>query len=205
MSNKLNLKNLKYIFIIVFAVLFTWVLHQFGHWLIGSLHYNMVMTLNSTFSSEYSGYVTSDEKWRIDAAGTLVTLIEAFIVFLIILHSTAKKLYPFLITCFYMRLLALVLSFQYPNDDTRLSTWIWFEKSPLPIIVTFILFIFVYKITKQYNFNIKFNLLNVAMVILFSSVLILTDMYFPVKLLESHAHFHDPNSKNIFIDYYSRY
>ena len=82
-----------------------------------------------------------------------------------------------------MRLFATIISFRNPNDEARISTAIGIGKFTLPIIMTCILFLLLYKISIKYRFDTKFNLANLGLIILFSSLIILTDMYFNVRLL----------------------
>ena len=172
-----------YIAVSGFAVLLSWILHELSHWIAGEwLGYDMVMTLNSGYpvSRQYS----QDLHYQlISAAGPVFTLVEALFIFVLMKKSRCVWLYPFLFTCFYMRLFATVISFRRPNDEARISTALGIGKFTLPILMTIVLFLMLCNISKTYGFKPKFNLLNLALVILFSSLIILADMYFKVRLL----------------------
>ena len=173
----------KYIWIFIFAVLFSWIFHELAHLITGEiLGYNMKMTLNSTYPA--AGKHSSDLHYHvISAAGPLFTLCEAIVVFILMYWRNRVLLYPFLFTCFYIRFLAMAISLFNPNDEARISTAMGIGKFTLPIIVSGTLFYMVYKISSRYGLSKKFNLVNLGLAILFSSVIILTDMFFHINLI----------------------
>lgn len=175
--------NAKYVLVFAVAVLLSWTLHELAHWVAGEyLEYDMGMTLNKTFP--LGGQYTSERHYQlISAAGPVFTVCEAIFVFILLMQRRLLLLYPFLFTCFYMRLFAAIISFRNPNDEARISTALGIGKFTLPIIVTAVLFILLYKVTKQYRLSTKFILLNLGLTILFSTVIILSDMFFKVRLL----------------------
>jgi len=173
----------KYIAVFALAVFFSWFLHELAHWVTGEfLGYKMVMTLNSGYP--VGGAYSQDSHYSIiSAAAPIITLFEAILIFVLMLRRNRILLYPFIFTCFYMRLFATVISFRHPNDEARISMAIGVGKFTLPLIMTGILFALIFKLSTLYRFDAKFNFLNLALVILFSSVIILTDMVFKVQLL----------------------
>jgi hypothetical protein len=175
--------DIKYVAVFAIAVFLSWVLHELAHWIVGEyLGYKMGMTLNKSYP--ISGQLSKDLHYQIiSAAGPIFTLCEALLVFLLMTQRKRILLYPFIFTCFYMRLFATIISFRHSNDEARISTAIGIGKFTLPIIMTGILFVLLFKVSKTYSFNTKFNLANLGLTILFSSLIILTDMYFKVRLL----------------------
>ncbi len=173
----------KYVAICAIAVFFSWTLHELAHWTVGEyLGYKMGMTLNATYP--LSGQYSQDWHYQlISISGPIFTLCEALLIFILMTERKRIFLYPFIFTCFYMRLFATIISFRHANDEARISTAIGIGKFTLPIIMTGILFALVYKVSKAYRFDIKFNLANLGLTILFSSLIILTDMYFKIRLL----------------------
>ncbi len=173
----------RYVVVLAIAVFSSWTLHELAHWTVGEfLGYKMGMTLNASYL--ISGQYSQDWHYQlISAAGPMLTLCEAFLIFVLMIQRKRVLLYPFIFTCFYMRLLATIISFRNPNDEARISSAIGIGKFTLPLIMTSILFALVYKISKSYAFDTKFNLSNVGLTILFSSIIILTHMYFKVRLL----------------------
>jgi hypothetical protein len=175
--------DIKYIAVFAIAVFFSWIFHELAHWTVGEyLGYKMGMTLNSGYP--LSGQYSKDLHYQIiSAAGPIFTLSEAVLIFILMIQKKRILLYPFLFTCFYMRLFAAIISVRHPNDEARISDSIGIGKYTLPILMTITLFVLVYKISKKYKFGAKFNLANLGLVILLSSIIILIDMYFKVRLL----------------------
>ncbi len=173
----------KYIAVFAIAVFFSWLLHELAHWAVGEfLSYKMVMTLNTSYPLN-GQFVQGWHYQLISASGSIFTLCEALLIFVLMTQRKWILLYPFIFTCFYMRLFAAIISFSNPNDEARISSAIGIGKFTLPIIMTIILFGLIYKISKLYGFNTRFNVVNLCLTILFSSIIILTDMYFKVRLL----------------------
>ena len=160
-----------------------WSLHELSHWAVGEyLGYDMRITLNGAFPA--NDQFNSDRDYQIiSAAGPIFNLVIGILFFILMIQRQRKLLYPFLFTCFYSRLLATLLSFRNPNDEARISKAFGLGTFTLPAIMTAILFFFVYKISRDYKFLIKFNLINLGLTILFSSVIILTDQYLHIQLL----------------------
>jgi len=167
-----------YVAVLTVAVFLSWTFHELAHWAVGEyLGYKMVMTLNSGYPT--NGQYSKDLHYQIiSAAGPIFTLCEAFLVFILMIQRKRILLYPFIFICFYMRLFATIISFRNPNDEARISTAIGIGTFTLPIIMTGVLFLLLLKISKKYRFDTKFNLANLGLIILFSSLIILTDMYF---------------------------
>jgi hypothetical protein len=173
----------RYILVFSIAVFSSWVLHEFAHWAAGELlGYKMAMTLNSSYPVD-GKYLQNWHYQVISAAGPIFTLIEALLIFWLMIQRKRILLYPFIFTCFYMRFFATVISLLNPNDEARISKAIGLGKFTLPVIITTILFFLLYKISKVYNFEKKFNLANMGLVILFSSVIIMADSFFKIHLL----------------------
>ena len=175
--------DIKYIAVFAIADFFSWIFHELAHWTVGEyLGYKMIMTLNSGYP--LSGQYSKDVHYQIiSAAGPIFTLCEAILIFILMMQKRRILLYPFLFTCFYMRLFATIISVRNPNDEARISDSIRIGKFTLPILMTITLFVLVYKISKMYKFGTKFNLANLGLVILFTSIIILIDMYFKIQLL----------------------
>ena len=185
MTNEYNQQKIdkEYVAVFAIALFLSWILHELAHWTVGEyLGNKMVMTLNSGYP--LSGQYSQDWHYQIvSAAGPVFTLGEALLVFVLMMQRKRILLYPFIFICFYMRFFATIISFRNPNDEARISTALGIGKFTLPIIMSCILFALVYKVSKAYRLDTKFNLANLGLTILFSSVIILTDMYFKIRLL----------------------
>ena len=175
--------NLPYILLTAFAVIFSWLIHELAHYYTGQLlGYDMAMTLNTAYP--VSGQYALDWHYQvISAAGPLITIIEAILVFILMRNKARVKLYPFLFACFYIRLMAGIISFLNPNDEARISKAIGLGAFTLPIVVISFLAYLLYKTSKQYGFSKKFNWVTLIIIIVVSSVIILSDQFFKTRIL----------------------
>ncbi len=176
--------SLKYILVIAATVFLTWLIHEFGHWLMGILlGYSSTMTLNGTSYHEGQN-VTDWHKNIVSAAGPLVTLIQGLLAFLYLRTiGWCKHVYPILFTAFYMRLLAGLMNFIMLNDEGRIGAFLGIGTFTLSILISGSLFYMVYLISKKYRLNWKLQLATTLLVMFFSSALIMVDQFFHIRLL----------------------
>lgn len=175
--------TLKYILITLIAVAATWILHELAHWLTGELlGYDMAMTLNGGYpvTREYS---RNWHKMAVDVAGPVITIIEAVIAWMLIKKKNYIMLFPFLATCFYMRLLAGGMNAINLNDEGRISNELGLGTYTIPVLVSAFLFILVYNICRTKQLTTKFITVTFLLIMVFSSVLILTDQTLKVRVL----------------------
>ncbi len=174
----------KYFLTIIVAVLFTWLIHEFAHWFTAKLFgYEAVMKLNGTFYVENEN-PTEWHKILVSAAGPIITLLQGFVVFLYLKYRDWNTyLYPLLFVAFYMRFLAGVMNFIHLNDEGRISAYLGIGNFTLSILISGLLFYMVYTISKKYNLNWKFQALTTLFVMVMSSILIISDMYFGIRIL----------------------
>lgn len=175
--------TLKYLISCIAAVLFTWILHEFTHWITSeSLGYESAMTLNTV--SPLSGKYTEFHNVYVAASGPIITILQAVIVFMFLIKRNWNKLYyPFLFTPFYMRLLAGGMNFINPNDEGRIIEYFELGVFTLSILISLILLFLVYKISKKYELSWKFNAWTTIIIIVLSSILILSDQIFHIRIL----------------------
>ncbi len=176
--------TIKYILAGIFTVIVTWIIHEFSHWLISELFgYETIMKLNGT--STVSGENPTDlHKNIISASGPIVTIIQGLIAFLLLKSRNWNKyLYLFLFTAFYMRFLAGLMNFINPNDEGRISAFLEIGTFTLPIIVSGLLFFMVYKISRKNKLNWKFQLWTTIIIMVSSSILILSDQFFGIRII----------------------
>jgi hypothetical protein len=175
--------NIQSILITFFAVIGTWELHEFSHWLAGTVLGNqMAMTLNSTFAVN-GKYLQGWYVLVVDAAGPLITVMEALICFLVLRKSKSLSMFPFLLTCLYMRALAGAMNIIQPNDEGRLSLWLGTDVFFVSLLVVGFLFYLVYQIVKKRDIPLKYVAIKLIWIIVFSSIIILTDQFLKVQIL----------------------
>jgi hypothetical protein len=175
---------LRYIVYCLLAVVFSFLLHEFTHWITGEiLGYKMEMTLNKVFPLKGS----YDKNWHytlISATGPLVTLLQTLTVFLLIKRTSNSNLYPFLFTSFYLELLSGVMNFSSPNDLGRISRTFNLGLFTIPIAFILCHLILTYKISIKEKYSGKFILKTLLLVILFSSIWILANQKFNIAIIK---------------------
>ena len=73
--------TLRYILAILIAVIFTWIIHEFAHWLTSELlRYETIMRLNGTLPVNGEN-LTDWHKTIISTSGPIVTILQALIFF----------------------------------------------------------------------------------------------------------------------------
>jgi hypothetical protein len=179
-----NRLTIRYIFTTLIAVVFTWLLHEFTHWVTGeALGNDMSMTLNAAFPKN-GVYTSANDETLTSIAGPLITLLQALVVYVLLKKKASSYLwFPFLFTCFYMRLIAGFMNFIMLNDEGRVSQDIGIGTFTLSVIFSLILLYLVYDIVKKRHFSTKLVVATLLLVMLFSSILILGDQMIQLKLL----------------------
>jgi FtsH-binding integral membrane protein len=165
------------------AVLITWLTHEFAHWTAGEILGNtMVMTLNTSYPIN-STYGQAWHQHVISAAGPLVTILEAIIVFFLIRKTGNQLLFPFLLTCLYMRTLAGGMNLINLNDEGRVSQALGLGAFTMPFIVFGILFYITFATIRDQRYHTKLVVITVLLIMVFSSVIILADQMARVVII----------------------
>ena len=173
----------KYVLLTMVAVIFTWTLHEFSHWIAGELLGNeMVMTLKTGYPKS-GEYIANWHATIISAAGPLMTLIQAIIIYYFLKIKSNKLLFPFLLTCLYMRFLAGAMNFINLNDEGRISADLGLGAFTLSILMVGILFYLTYTISKKKEYTTKLIVMTTLLIMLFSSIIILGDQVLKIKVL----------------------
>lgn len=173
-----------YSLVILLAVLFTWFIHEFAHWLTGELlGYSSVMRINGTAFLDGTE-PTGRHRIMVSAAGPIATVLQGWIAFRILRSGKWRNyIYALLFTAFYMRLLAGLMNFIHLNDEGRISAFLGIGVFTLPAVVTGILFFMVYRISKTFRPGWKFQLATLLTVMVWSSILILADQFWGIRIL----------------------
>jgi len=175
--------NLKYFLITAAAVFLSFELHEFCHYLTGEyLGNRMAWTLNSGYPLSGS-YLHPNDYMIVSAAGPAFTIIQGLAFYFILRKKDNYYLYPFLFMPFFMRFSAMVIGFRHLNDEARISADLGIGSFTLPLIVSFLLFYFVFSISRQYHYRRRLQGFTFLFVLLFYSLIILTDKYFHVRIL----------------------
>ncbi|MBC3539521.1 hypothetical protein ACFSC6_18520 [Rufibacter sediminis] len=177
------MKNLKYVLATLAAVVFTWLLHEFAHWTMGELLGNpMTLTLNSSYPTS-GRYADASHYNLVSAAGPMITLLQAFIVYLLLKRKELRWLFPFLLTCLYMRFLAGAMNMINLNDEGRISHSLGLGTYTLPLLVIGILGYLTYATCQTRGYKARLTALTFLLIMVFSSGLILADQAWKLHLL----------------------
>ena len=153
------------------------------HWLTGeALGNNMVMTMNSSYP-ESRQYVSSWHATVVSAAGPIATLVQAIVIYSLIKTRHNLVLFPFLLTCLYMRTIAGFLNFINPNDEGRVGVDLGVGKFTLSILVVAFLFYLTYKAISNNGISRKKVIMTTLVVMFLSSVLVLFDQAVKITIL----------------------
>lgn len=173
-----------YVLIVFITVIFTWTFHEFGHWITYELMgFDAQMSFNKA-GVRGSDIPNMDQQILGAAAGPIFTLVQAIVAYgILIKKGWNKYIYLLLFTPFYMRFLAGVMNFLNPNDEGFISHHFGLGTFTLSIIVSGFLFWLVLKVSKKNQLTAKFHILTTLFVLVFSSLLILTDQFLRLRLL----------------------
>lgn len=142
----------------------------------------MGMSLNKAYP--VAGAYQKDWHYTlISAVGPVITLMQSFIVFLLIRSTSRKHLYPFLFAAFYLELLSGVMNLSHPNDLGRISQSFNLGLFTIPVIFVLIHLLLVYKTSVREKFSLRFNGLTALWIILFSSAWILANQKFNIVIV----------------------
>ncbi|WP_298510318.1 hypothetical protein [uncultured Kordia sp.] len=176
--------TLKYTFIGILAVLITWCIHEFTHWITSELlGYEAFMRLNSV--GPVNGAISNEgHKAIISISGPIITILQGVIVFVLLKSKGWNKYaYLFLFTAFYMRLFAGFMNFLNPNDEARVGQYLGIGTHTLSLIISIFLFSLVYIVSKKYKLNWKFQLATFIIVLIVSWAIIYVDQSFRIRIL----------------------
>ncbi len=180
MSSK---NRLLYLLWVATAVASTWLIHELAHWAAGTLlGYQMRMTLNSAGLVQ-GEYHAAWHSLVVSAAGPIITLVQAGVVFVLLRRASSAELYPFVFVPFYMRLLAGAMNLINLNDEGRVSQALGLGTYTLPVLVSLALLAMVIQASRSAAFRTRFQVGTTLTVMLFSSILILLDQFLKIRLL----------------------
>ncbi|MEJ7625644.1 MAG: hypothetical protein WKF35_02185 [Ferruginibacter sp.] len=172
----------KYVLYTAIAVFTSFFFHELAHWAMGeALGYKMGMTLNTAFA--LNGVNTEREATLIDAAGPIFTILQAFVFYLVLLNKKDILYYPFLFTPLYQRVLAGVMNIFNLNDEGHISRYLGIGTFTLSILVCSLIGVMIYHIYSKQLFSKRIQLITFFLVMVFSSILILSNQFFNIRLI----------------------
>ncbi len=124
---------------------FTYVFHEFGHWLIGEILGNdMVLCLNNA-NAQNGSYIDSSHALYISMGGPIFTILQATVALLIVEKTKSIYVYPFLFFAVFCRFFSIVFGgFQF-QDEARIASILGIWPFTFAILVLLILFLIIWR------------------------------------------------------------
>jgi hypothetical protein len=171
--------NWKIALLFIPAAFFTYLFHEFGHWIVGELLGNdMVISLNN--ASHRSGYyIDPTHALYISMGGPLFTIIQALLFMVLIEKTKSMHAYPFVFFAAFSRIFSIVLGGFNLQDEAKISAMLNIGTFTVALIVILVLSIIVYRSMYSLNLSPKVIGYHVSL----STVSILLVIYID-KLLE---------------------
>ena len=134
---------------------FTYLFHEFGHWIMGELFGNE-MTLGLNSSIPISGYFINDSHALWSAIGGPAFTIFQALLFLVIVHRT-KSIYAYSVIFFavFSRLFSIVFGGLDLQDEAGIASLIGANKYLVATVVLLILFMILWKSNHILKLNLK--------------------------------------------------
>lgn len=176
-------KQIKYLFVALFAVIFSFMIHEFAHWLMGeSLGYKMGMSLNKAYPLA-GGYLRDSHYTIISAVGPAVTLLQTVFFFILIKLYRNYFLYPFLFAGAFLETLSGVMNYRHANDLGRISENFDLGIFTIPAIAVAIHLYLLYRTSKREKYSGNQIMWTFLLVLTFSSVWILLNNRYNIQIL----------------------
>ena len=134
---------------------FTYLFHEFGHWIIGEILGNdMMLSLNSS-NVRSGGLISDTHNLYISIGGPAFTILQALI-FLLITEKT-KSIYAYSVLFFavFCRFFSIIFGGFSEQDEARISTMLNINEYLIAVIVLLILFMILWKSNSIMNLKMK--------------------------------------------------
>lgn len=133
--------------------IFTFVVHEFAHWLAGTLlGYPMRMTPNQAHST--TPMLPLHES-IVSAAGPLVTYAQAAVGYRLVTRRSALVGFALVYMAFFMRLVAMGVSTFNPNDEARISLELGLGLWTLPALAVAVLLVLVVLASRRMRIHVR--------------------------------------------------
>lgn len=136
---------------------FSYLFHEFGHWIVGELLGNdMIYSLNYVFPKE-GHYLHESHSLYVSMGGPAFTIILALIALLVLEKYSAIYFYPVLFFQFVLRFFSLVFGGFAQQDEARVSSILGIGTYTVGIIVLLILLLIVIRASYKLKIDLKQN------------------------------------------------
>ena len=162
----------------IFAAILTWGIHESAHWLMGSmLGYDMWITFNQVGLVQ-GEYKSDFHQMLVSMAGPIVTWLQAIGALLLIHRNGNLWIYSFLFLAFWMRAMAMGISFlTNPNDEASVSLLLGLPMWVVPAVSVTFLLVLTYQGSRLLNVGWKGNVVAYLMASLMSAIIVFSDQF----------------------------
>ncbi|MBE9467702.1 MAG: hypothetical protein IMY72_05185 [Bacteroidetes bacterium] len=134
---------------------FTYLFHEFGHWLVGELLGNdMVLSLNNS-NARNGYYIEKIHTLYISMGGPAFTILQAVFFLLIIEKTKSIYAYPFVFFAAFIRFFSIFFGGIHMQDEARISSMLNVNIYIVPVIVLLVLFFLVWRSSYLLKMNVK--------------------------------------------------
>ena len=161
--------NWKVALVFMPAAFFTFLFHEFGHWIVGEVLGNdMVISLNN--STSFSGqYIHKSHNLYISMGGPAFTILQAAIFLVLIKLTKSIYAYPFVFFAAFSRFFSVVFGGYSMQDEAKITSILDIGPYTVAIIVVLVLFALVWRS----NYLLKLSFKGVGYYITLSTLSIL--------------------------------
>lgn len=176
--------TVKHISLAILTVLFTWILHEFVHWLTGELlGYESIMRLNGT--SFVNGPIDNEaHKALVSISAPIFTVLQGVVAYFYLKsRGWNKYIYSILFAAFYMRLFAGIMNIFMANDEARVGQYLGIGTFTISIAFSVLLFSMVYKVSIKHKLKRKFQAWTIMTILVSGWLIIIADQMIGIRLL----------------------
>ena len=155
------------------AAVLTWGIHEVAHWGTGELlGYQMWISFNQAGLIEGS-YQSTFHEVLVGMAGPMVTWVQGVVALILIRRHAQLRIYSFLFLAFFMRLVAMVLSFtSQPNDEAGTALLLGLPMWLLPSLSVALLLALTYSGSKHLCVGWRGNVLSYFMASIVTTIVV---------------------------------
>jgi len=148
-----NALSLRLVLILLLAAYASYLFHEFGHWLAGTLLGNeMIMTLNGTYPQSGS-FLADWHRLCVGIGGPAFTIIQSVIALGIIEKHRTPFAYPFLFFPCFSRIFSLTLGKFSAQDEAGISAMLGLGDYAVAVVVCSVLVALVWRGSRRLKLN----------------------------------------------------
>ena len=149
--------SLKFMLLFIPVAYFTYLFHEFGHWIVGeALGNNMAYSLNIV-APQSGHYISASHEVFVSSGGPAFTILLSLLFLLIIEKYKTLYAYPVVFFQMFCRFFSLVFGGFAQQDEARISAILGLGTYTIAIIVLLILFLIVLRASNILKINLQKN------------------------------------------------